>query len=45
VSSLTSLTPLFIPSPASGVWEVFGFPLRAYALCIIAGIIVGTISW
>jgi prolipoprotein diacylglyceryl transferase len=43
VSSLTSLTPLFIPSPASGVWEVFGFPLRAYALCIIAGIIVGMI--
>ena len=35
--------PAFIPSPASGVWEVFGFPLRAYALCIIAGIIVGMI--
>jgi prolipoprotein diacylglyceryl transferase len=25
------------------VWEVFGFPLRAYALCIIAGIVVGMI--
>jgi prolipoprotein diacylglyceryl transferase len=31
---------LFIPSPSQGVWEVFGFPLRAYALCIIAGIVV-----
>ena len=33
--------PLFIPSPATGVWHVFGLPIRAYALCIIAGIIVG----
>ena len=32
---------LSIPSPSQGVWEVFGFPLRAYALCIIAGIVVG----
>jgi prolipoprotein diacylglyceryl transferase len=31
---------LSIPSPSTGVWEVFGFPLRAYALCIIAGIVV-----
>lgn len=36
-----SLSTLFIPSPATGVWEVFGIPLRAYALCIIAGIVVG----
>ena len=43
MSSLNVLTPLFIPSPASGVWEVFGFPLRAYAMCIIAGIVVGMI--
>jgi prolipoprotein diacylglyceryl transferase len=42
VSALSPI-PLFIPSPASGVWEVFGFPLRAYALCIIAGIVVGMI--
>jgi prolipoprotein diacylglyceryl transferase len=36
---------LSIPSPSTGVWDVFGFPLRAYALCIIAGIVVGmTIS-
>jgi prolipoprotein diacylglyceryl transferase len=43
MSSLNVLMPLFIPSPASGVWEVFGIPLRAYALCIIVGIIVGMI--
>ena len=34
---------MFIPSPSTGVWYVFGFPLRAYALCIIAGIIVAMV--
>ena len=34
---------LSIPSPNSGVWDVFGLPLRAYALCIIAGIVVAMI--
>lgn len=34
---------LSIPSPSSGVWNVFGFPLRAYALCIIAGIVVAMV--
>ena len=29
---------LSIPSPDQGVWHVAGFPIRAYALCIIAGI-------
>ncbi|RDI49717.1 prolipoprotein diacylglyceryl transferase [Nocardia mexicana] len=29
----------YIPSPPRGVWYVGGFPLRAYALCIIVGII------
>ena len=33
--------PLFIPSPATGVWHLFGVPIRAYALCIIAGIVLG----
>ena len=28
-----------IPSPTQGVWEIGPFPLRAYALCIIAGIV------
>ncbi|MQA76871.1 MAG: prolipoprotein diacylglyceryl transferase [Streptosporangiales bacterium] len=29
-----------IPSPTQTAWPVAGFPVRAYALCIIAGIIV-----
>ncbi|CAM04931.1 prolipoprotein diacylglyceryl transferase [Saccharopolyspora erythraea NRRL 2338] len=33
-----------IPSPDQGVWYVGPFPLRAYALCIIAGIVVA-ILW
>jgi prolipoprotein diacylglyceryl transferase len=28
-----------IPSPTQGVWELGPFPLRGYALCIIAGIV------
>ncbi len=37
------LTLYSIPSPSQSVWEIGGFPLRAYALCIIAGIIVAMI--
>ena len=35
--------PLSIPSPTSNVWYLGPVPLRAYALCIIAGIVVGMI--
>jgi len=31
---------LSIPSPAQSVWFVGWFPIRAYAMCILAGIIV-----
>jgi prolipoprotein diacylglyceryl transferase len=37
------ISVLSIPSPSTGVWEVFGFPIRAYALCIIAGIAVAMV--
>jgi prolipoprotein diacylglyceryl transferase len=30
----------YLPSPPQGVWELGPFPLRAYAVCIILGIIV-----
>ena len=30
-----------IPSPEQGVWTLGPFPVRAYALCIIVGIVVG----
>jgi prolipoprotein diacylglyceryl transferase len=33
------MTLAAIPSPAQGVWELGPFPIRAYALCIIAGIV------
>ena len=32
-----------IPSPSANIWYIGAFPLRAYALCIIAGIIVALI--
>ena len=34
------MTPFTIPSPSEGVWHLGPLPLRAYALCIIAGIVV-----
>ncbi len=34
---------LSIPSPSSSVWYVGPFPLRAYALCIVAGIVVAMV--
>ena len=36
---LTAL-PLEIPSPATGVWNLGPLPVRAYAMCILAGIVV-----
>lgn len=32
-----------IPSPTQGTWYIAGFPLRAYALCIIAGIVAAVL--
>jgi len=34
------VTPLFIPSPSQGVWHLGPLPIRAYALCIILGVVV-----
>jgi phosphatidylglycerol---prolipoprotein diacylglyceryl transferase len=34
------MTVAFLPSPHQGVWHLGPFPIRAYALCIIAGVIV-----
>ena len=31
----------FIPSPSQGVWHLGPLPIRAYALCIVAGIFAG----
>ena len=35
--------PTYLPSPPRGVWELGPLPLRAYALCIIVGIIVAVV--
>ncbi len=32
-----------IPSPTQGVWELGPLPIRAYALCIIAGIVAAAV--
>jgi prolipoprotein diacylglyceryl transferase len=34
------MVALSIPSPPDGVWELGPLPVRAYALCIIAGVVV-----
>ncbi|HEY9335037.1 MAG TPA: prolipoprotein diacylglyceryl transferase [Kribbella sp.] len=43
MSSLSSavLIPATIPSPSQGVWHLGPLPIRAYALCILAGIFAG----
>jgi prolipoprotein diacylglyceryl transferase len=39
-SSVTTSYLASIPSPSEGVWHLGPIPIRAYALCIIAGVIV-----
>jgi prolipoprotein diacylglyceryl transferase len=43
VTDGSAYTVLSIPSPSTNIWHIGAFPLRAYALCIIAGIIVAMI--
>ena len=33
----------YLPSPSTGVWQIGPFPLRAYALCIIAGVVAAVV--
>ena len=40
---MTVTTLAYIPSPAQGVWFLGPVPLRAYALCIIAGIVAALV--
>ncbi|WP_320067025.1 prolipoprotein diacylglyceryl transferase [Micromonospora sp. RTGN7] len=42
--TLASTIPLAaLPSPSTAVWQLGPLPLRAYALCIIAGIVVACV--
>ncbi|WP_328344475.1 prolipoprotein diacylglyceryl transferase [Micromonospora sp. NBC_00421] len=39
--TLVSMTPLAaLPSPTTAVWQLGPVPIRAYALCIVAGIVL-----
>ncbi|MDT5148363.1 MAG: hypothetical protein QOI01_96, partial [Mycobacterium sp.] len=40
---MTTTVLAFIPSPSQGVWHLGFVPLRAYALCIIAGIVAALV--
>lgn len=40
---MTETILAYIPSPAQGVWHIGPVPIRAYALCIIAGIVAALI--
>ena len=42
-STVTSTVLAYLPSPERGVWYLGPVPIRAYALCIIAGIIVAVV--
>lgn len=44
VSAVIAPAPLNIPSPDRGVWHLGPIPIRAYALCIIAGIVIA-VMW
>ena len=37
---MSALVPATIPSPTQGVWYLGFFPVRAYAMCILAGIVI-----
>ena len=37
------MRPAYIPSPSQGVWHVGPLPIRGYALCIIAGVVVAVL--
>lgn len=40
---MTTTVLAYIPSPAQGVWHLGPLPIRAYALCIITGIVAALI--
>jgi prolipoprotein diacylglyceryl transferase len=42
-STTTSVPLALLPSPTQGVWQVGPVPLRAYALCLLLGIVVAMI--
>jgi len=43
VSAVSALLPAAIPSPSQGVWHLGPFPLRAYAIAILIGIVAAVL--
>ncbi len=39
-ATVAGLAPAVLPSPTSGVWHLGFFPVRGYAMCILAGIVI-----
>ncbi|TAL22899.1 MAG: prolipoprotein diacylglyceryl transferase, partial [Frankiales bacterium] len=37
------MTLAYLPSPSTGVWQLGPFPVRAYALAIILGVVVAVV--
>jgi prolipoprotein diacylglyceryl transferase len=42
-TAVETALPAFIPSPARGVWHLGPLPIRAYALLILAGIVIAVL--
>ena len=42
-AALPAALPASLPSPVQAVWHLGPLPVRAYALCIIAGIVLGVL--
>jgi prolipoprotein diacylglyceryl transferase len=40
---VAALAPASIPSPTQSVWELGPFPIRAYGLCILVGIVLAVL--
>ena len=40
---ITAFIPTVIPSPTQGVWHLGPVPIRAYALCIVLGIVAAAV--
>jgi prolipoprotein diacylglyceryl transferase len=38
-----SMSLAYLPSPSQGVWHLGPFPIRAYALCILVGIVMAVL--
>ena len=38
---VSTMPVAYLPSPASSIWHLGTIPVRAYALCMVAGVLAG----